>query len=301
MAGGSIKVILGSLAGNVVIAGSKLAAALITGSGSMLAEAIHSSADCANQLLLLLGAREAAKPPDDAHPLGRGRAAYFWAFMVALMVFVGGGVFSIHEGYEKLRHPAEIDDLMIAYIVLGVAIAIEAAAAWQCVQAIQAQRGAIPFMRYLDVTKNMDIVVLFAENTAALVGLVFALIALGLAQATGNPQFDALGSIAIGVLLCSVALWLARKAKSLLQGEAADAMFEKVLREEVSGDPRFLEVLRVITLQQGPGEVMLAAKVRFEKDLDASEVVAAVNELERRVKGRCPDLKWQFIEPDLEA
>lgn len=300
-AGGSLKVILGSLVGNVVIAGSKFVAAAITGSGSMLAEAIHSSADCTNQLLLLIGAKQASAPASEAFPMGRGRAAYFWAFAVALMVMIGGGVFSIREGFHKLSHPEPVENLLVAYVVLGVAVVIEAVAALQCFRAIQSARGKTPFFKYLSFTKDLDVVVLFAENTAALFGLLLAIIALVLAQLTGDVSYDAYGSIAIGVLLGAVAIWLAKEAKSSLDGEAADEAVEIALREEVAKDGRFKEVLRVIALQQGPGQVMVAAKLRIGEDLPATSIVAAINDLETRMRTRCPDVKWQFIEPDLEA
>ena len=180
-AGGSLKVIFVSLASNVGIAIAKGVAALMTGSGSMLAEAIHSAADCMNQVLLLVGAKQAKTPPDTLHPLGYGRAAYFWSFLVALMIFFGGGVFSIREGWHKVTHPEPIEHVWVGVVVLLVAFVLEGLATVQCYQAIGAKRGAVPFWSFLRRTTDVDLVVLFAENAAACIGLIVAVAALGIA------------------------------------------------------------------------------------------------------------------------
>jgi cation diffusion facilitator family transporter len=299
--GGSIRVILGSLAANLAIATAKGVAAFVTGSGSMLGEAIHSSADCMNQVLLLVGAKQAERPPSEAHPLGQGRAAYFWSFLVALMIFLGGGVFSINEGWEKVHHPEPLSHVSVAVIVLLVSLALEAAAALQAIRALNAQRGKIPFFTYLGATTDVDLVVLFAENAAAVVGLVVALVFVGMASYTGDARWDAYGSIAIGGLLTLVAFWLAREVKSLLLGERANPAIETAFREEVAADGRLGTVLRLITIQQGPSQVLLAAKLDMQKGLVSQELVEVINRLEDRVRARCPDVKWQFIEPDNRA
>ncbi|MCB9763211.1 MAG: cation diffusion facilitator family transporter [Alphaproteobacteria bacterium] len=302
MAGhGSVRVILGSLAANMGIAAAKGVAAAVTGSGSMMAESIHSLADCTNQILLLVGAKEAEKPATPEHPLGQGRAAYFWSFLVALMIFLGGGVFSMYEGWHKLHEPSEVGSPWVAYVVLGVAIAIEAAAALQCFKAIDGNRGAVPFWQYLGRTKDIDLVVLFAENTAAVMGLLLALGFLGVADVTGDPVWDAYGTLSIGILLCGVAVWLAREVKSLLQGEAAEPEIEALFYAMAEATPGVDEVLNLITLQQGPGQVMLAAKVRIDPALSAREAAEAINALEESVRNEHPHVKWQFVEPDIEA
>lgn len=298
-AGGSVKVILGSLAANAGIAVSKGVAAFFTGSGAMLAEAIHSAADCSNQLLLLLGAREGAKPPSPEYPLGRGRAVYFWSFIVSLMLFAGGGVFAIYEGIHKLSHHEALDDAWVGYIVLVVAIGIEVAACIQVVRALNKGRGDTPFFKYLKDSKDSDLVVLAAEDSAAIVGLVVALIALALTDVTGNPMWDAYGTITIGVLLCLVAIWLATEMKSLLQGEAAAPRVEATFREECKKEERIEGVLNILTMQQGPGQVVVAAKIRLKESLGAKDVCEAINELEKRVKARENDVRWMFIEPDV--
>jgi cation diffusion facilitator family transporter len=268
----------------------------------MMAEAIHSLADCANQVLLLVGTREAEKPPTPEHPLGRGRAAYFWSFMVALMIFLGGGVFSAYEGWHKLEANEPLEHEYAAYTVLVVALAIEIAAALQVKRALDGQKEpGETFWQSLWHSKDADLVVLFAENTADVLGLSLALGALLLAGFTGDPIYDAYGSIAIGLLLCAASLGLTLKVKSLLQGESADPAVEDLFRREAAAQSDIVEVLTVLTIQQGPGEVMVAAKVRLASGLTTDQVVRAINELEVRVKGQNPQVRWQFVEPDIVA
>lgn len=298
-AGGSVKVILGSLAANAGIAVAKGVAAFFTGSGAMLAESIHSAADCTNQIMLLIGAKEASAAPTAEHPLGRGRAAYFWSFMVALMIFFGGGVFAIREGIHKWAHPEPVKDAWVGYIVLIVAIFIEGLALFQVTRALMKKKGDETLFRYLGKSKDVDLVVLFAEDTAAVLGLVVAMASLFLAQTTGDGRFDAFGSIAIGTLLCLVAVWLAREVKSLIQGESASPEIEAVLREEAASSDAVIEVIRTLSVQQGPGQVMLAAKLRMSPALTGRDIAVEINKLEARVCERCPEVQWQFIEPDI--
>lgn len=297
-AGSSLRVILGSLAANLGIAVTKGVAAFFTGSGSMLGEAIHSAADCMNQVLLLVGHHQAAKPPTEAHPMGQGRAAYFWSFLVALMLFLGGGIFSIHEGLERMRAPEPLEHVWVGLAVLVVGLAMETAALVQTIRALGDKRGDLPFFAYLRSTTDADLVVLFAENAADVLGLLVAIAALGLAKLTGDTRWDAYGSIGIGALLTLVSWFLAREVKSLIVGERADPIIEGVFREEVARDARLGTVLRVITIQQGPSQVMLAAKLDVPRELAAGVLVDAINELEDRVRARRTDVRWQFIEPD---
>src|SRR3954462_10378945 len=193
MAGESTGEILKSLAVNVVIAVSKGVAAALTGSGAMLAETLHSFADCGNQLLLLKGVRAARKPADKSHPLGYGRAMYFYSFIVALLLFFGGGVFSIYEGVHKIRHPEEVGHINIALIILGISILLEG---WSCygnVVAMNKRRGTTPFFRYLRETKDSDLIVVFGENSAAVLGLLLAGAALGIDKVTNDGRWDAAG------------------------------------------------------------------------------------------------------------
>ena len=297
-AGESTGEILKSLAVNVLIAVSKGVAAAITGSGAMLAETLHSFADCGNQLLLLKGVRATRRPPDRAHPLGYGRAMYFYSFIVALLLFFGGGVFSIYEGVHKLAHPEPTRDVAVALIILVVSIALEGWSTIGNVRVMNQRRGGTGFLCYLRETKDSDLIVVFGENSAAVLGLLFAMAALGLAHETGDGRWDAAGSIAIGLVLVLVAAFLAREVKSLLVGEAADPKLLRSFEELADLDPNVERVLNVLTLQQGPGEIVVAAKLKFRAGMETDELVEAINAFERALKARIPEVRWSFIEPD---
>jgi len=297
-AGESTGEILKSLAVNVIIAASKGVAAVITGSGAMLAETLHSFADCGNQLLLLEGVRATRKHPDRKHPLGYGRAMYFYSFIVALLLFFGGGVFSIYEGVHKIRTPEPVGDITVALIILAISLVLEGWSTLGNIKTMGRRRGKTGFFRYLHETKDSDLIVVFGENSAAVLGLLFALAALALAKATGDGRWDAIGSLAIGGVLVGVATFLAREVKSLLVGEAADAGLMKSFEELADLDPNVERVLNVLTLQQGPGEIVVAAKLKFRSGMDTDTLVEAINAFERALKARVPEVRWSFIEPD---
>jgi cation diffusion facilitator family transporter len=297
-AGESTGEILKSLAVNVIIALSKGVAAFLTGSGAMLAETLHSFADCGNQLLLLKGVRATRRPPDRAHPFGYGRAMYFYSFIVALLLFFGGGVFSIYEGVHKIEHPEPVESVAVALIILLVSIALEGWSTIGNIRVMNQRRGSTGFLRYLRETKDSDLIVVFGENSAAVLGLLFAMAALGLAYETGDGRWDAAGSIAIGLVLVLVATFLAREVKSLLVGEAADPKLLRSFEELTDLDPNVERVLNVLTLQQGPGEIVVAAKLKFRSGLETDELVEAINAFERALKAKIPEVRWSFIEPD---
>jgi cation diffusion facilitator family transporter len=300
MASDSTGHILQSLVVNALIAVSKGVAAVISGSGAMLAETLHSFADCGNQLLLLVGVKQSRKPADAKHPLGYGRAVYFWSFMVALLLFTGGGVFSIYEGIHKMQHPEKVEDVTIGIIVLVLAIGLEGWSTISNIKELNRRRGSIGFRAYLKQSKDADLVVVFGENSAAVLGLILALIAVVVAKQTGDGRWDAAGSLAIGAVLIYVAIFLASEIKSLLMGEAADPTITKAAEDAAEEDPNVEKVLRVLTMQQGPGEVVLAMKVKMRSGLEsANEVAMAINDFERRIEAKVPEVKWTFIEPDL--
>ncbi|HVV86357.1 MAG TPA: cation diffusion facilitator family transporter [Kofleriaceae bacterium] len=296
---GSTGQILQSLLANVLIAASKGVAAVITGSGALLAETIHSSADCGNQLLLLLGVKQAGRPADAKHPLGHGRALYFWSFMVAMLLFSGGGVFSIYEGLHKIRDPEPVGSVTVGIVVLAIGLALEGWSTIGNLRELGRRRGATPFLRYLRDTKDSDLVVVFGENSAAVVGLLFALAALVLAWRTGDGRWDGIGSLAVGLVLVAVAIFLAVEIKSLLVGEGADPALEEKVRKVIADEPRVVELLHLIALQQGPGEVMLAMKLRFQGGLESDELCEIINQLEARVAEHAPEVRWSFVEPDI--
>ncbi len=290
--------IVKSLVANVLIACAKAFAAVITGSGAMLAETLHSFADCGNELLLLRGVHSAKRLPDPRHPLGYGRTMYFYAFIVALLLFTGGGVFSIHEGVHKIRHAEPVDQSWIAYAILGLSFCLEGYALVGNLREIKKRRGDKSLVRYLHDTKDSDLIVVTGENAAAVLGLVFAVAALGLAQKTGDPRWDGAGSLAIGLVLVGVATFLARETKSLLVGEAADPVICEHVRELAKAMPNIVQVFNIITLQQGPGEIVVACKVQLKDGLDTEKIVDTINALERDLKFRAPEVRWSFIEPD---
>jgi cation diffusion facilitator family transporter len=285
--------------GNLAIAAGKGVAAVLTGSGALLAETLHSAADCGNQLLLLLGVKHARRAPDPSHPLGYGRSLYFWSFMVALLLFSGGGVFSMYEGIHKILKPEPVEKVEIGLGILAFSLAIEGWATLSNIRELNKRRGAAPFFRYLQDTKDSDLIVIFGENAAASLGLVFAMAALVLSYVTHDARWDAVGSLCIGVILIGVAVFLAVEVKSLLVGESADPAIERAIRELLPAHPHMIELLHVITIQQGPGEVMVAFKVRVAAALTADEVCAALNDFEAALQARCPEVRWCFAEPDL--
>lgn len=287
-----------ALAANGGIAVAKGVAAFLTGSGALLAETIHSVADCGNQVLLLIGLRGAQKPPTESHPLGYGRNAFFWSFMVALMLFSLGGMFSIYEGVHKFLVPEPVERVWVGVGILVFSLVLELGSLWGALREIGKRSGGRPLMRFVRETTDSDLVVVFGEDVAATLGLLLALVALLLAHFTHDPRWDALGSAAIGVVLVGVAVFLAVEVKSLLVGERADPGFEAAVKEVAASEPGMHEVWRIVTVQQGPGDVLVAMKVEFDPGLPAREVADIINRFEVRLRARRPDAKWIFVEPD---
>jgi len=294
---GSSRAILYAFIANLGIALAKLAAALYTRSGSMLAESIHSFADSGNQVLLYVGLRQAQRPADAKHPLGYGKTSYFWSFVVALMLFSVGGLFSIYEGWHKLHITEPLNRPWIALLVLGVSILLESGSLAGCLREINKLRGKKPFRQWLAGTRNAELIVVLGEDIAALVGLVLAMGFVGLATVTGNPVFDAIGSITIGVVLICVSIFIAVRIKGLIIGRSAEDDLRAAINAEVAAEPAVLELLNAITLQLGP-HVMLAMKIRMAPELSIGEAVDHINRLEVRIKAKFPEVKWCFVEPD---
>lgn len=296
--GGTARAILYAFLANGGIALAKTWAAWLTGSGSMLAEAIHSYADTGNQVLLYLGLKQSTRPPDKEHPLGYGKLSYFWSFIVALMLFSLGGMFSIYEGVHKFNHPEPLTEVWIAIGVLGVAIVLETFSLMGCLREISVIRGERPFRLWLKHTRSSELIVVLGEDVAALIGLTLALIFVSLAAVTGNPMFDAIGSICIGAILIVISIFLTMRMRSLLVGRSADPMIQEAITEIIRHDEDIEDVFNAITLQLGP-DTLLAAKIKLRSGMDIDTAVANINELERRLKEEIPDLKWCFIEPDV--
>ena len=293
----SIKSILYALAANGAIAVAKFAAAILTGSGSMMAESIHSAADCGNQALLLYGLKQAKQPPSPEHPLGHGKAVYFWSFIVALMLFSMGGFFSIYEGVHKLSSHEPMERAYIAILVLVFSILAEGGSLWGCVKEVNKERGSMSYREWFKETRKSELLVVFGEDLAALIGLTFALVAVTLAAVTGNPLYDALGSIIIGVLLVVIAFFVGVEVKALLVGQGVGAMRRAEMLEYLNGRAEIGTVLNLLTLQMG-SDVMVAIKAEMAPTDSSNVMVDAINTVEAGFKERFPDTLWLFFEPD---
>jgi cation diffusion facilitator family transporter len=292
------RAILYAFVANLGIALAKTWAAWLTGSGSMVAEAIHSYADTGNQVLLYLGLKQSQRPPDAEHPLGYGKLSYFWSFIVAILLFTLGGMFSIYEGIHKFNHPEELSQVWIAIIVLILAIFLEGGSLLGCLREIKKVRGERPFGDWLKHTRNSELVVVLGEDIGAQLGLFLALGFLIAAQVTGNPVYDAMGSMCIGVILLIISAFIGWRIKALLVGRSADPEIQEAIEEVIADQDSIEHVFNTITVQYGP-DTMLAAKIKLKDGISVGAAVQDINELERRLKARIPNLKWLFIEPDV--
>ena len=292
------RAILYAFLANFGIAIAKTWAAWLTGSGSMLAEAIHSYADTGNQVLLYLGLKQSQRPPDDEHPLGYGKLSYFWSFIVAILLFSLGGLFSIYEGMHKLNNPEELSQVWIAIVVLILAIILEGGSLLGCLREIRNLRGDRPFREWFKHTRNSELVVVLGEDIGAQLGLILALGFLIMASITGNPVYDALGSICIGVILLFISVFVAWRIRALLVGRSADPEIQKTIDEIIREQDGIETVFNTITIQFGP-DTMLAAKVKFKPGTAIETAVESINVMERELKERVPNLTWSFIEPDV--
>jgi len=294
----SLRAILLALGANFAIFISKLVAAVITGSGAMLAEAVHSLADCGNQGLLLLGMRQADRPPSDEYPLGWGRALYFWSFLVAILLFSVGGMFSIYEGIHKLNHPEPLKWAWLAIGVLTFGVVAESFSMHGCLVEVNKAREGRSLWRWFRETRSSELLVIFGEDLAALLGLTIALLAVLATMITGDLIYDASGTIAIGVLLMLVAVVVANKVKDLLIGQGVEPKRREELVAFINARPEVDVVLNLLTLQMGP-DVMVAVKARMSPAPDQSALIEAINTVERAMKVQFPDIRWSFFEPDV--
>jgi cation diffusion facilitator family transporter len=299
-AGASTSHIIQSLVANAAIALAKGVAAFFTGSGALLAEAIHTGADCTNQVLLLIGVRQARRRPDALHPLGYGRNVYFWSFIVALLLFSGGGVFSIYEGIHKILAPEPIERVWLGFAILGFSLLLEGGSALSNVKELKKRARGVPFFRFLRDTKDSDLVVVFGENAAASIGLVLAMSALAAASATGDGRWDGAGSLLVGLVLVGVAIFLGVEIKALLVGESADPGLTAAVHETAAAQPLFGRVLHLLTIQQAPAEVIVLMKVGVKDGLSAAKLAGAINAFEDALRARRPDVRFCFVEPDVD-
>ena len=294
----SLKTIFFALGANFAIFAAKAVAAFVTGSGAMLAEAVHSLADCGNQGLLLIGLKDAKAPPSPDYPLGHGKAIYFWSFLVALLLFSVGGAFSIYEGIHKLSAPEPLKWPWIAVGVLAFGIVAESFSMWGCLREVNKARGDKSLWRWFRDSRQSELIVIFGEDLAALVGLMLALLAVLLTMLTGNPLFDALGTLAIGVLLVVIAVFIAVEVKALLIGQSVEPELKASILAFLEARPEIARVCNLITLQLG-NDVMLAVKAQMSGDLATHGVIDAINAVEKDLKARFPEVRWSFFEPDV--
>jgi cation diffusion facilitator family transporter len=297
---GSIRAVLYALGANFGIFVAKCIAAVMTGSSAMLAEAIHSFADCGNQGLLLRGMKEAKRAPTAEHPLGHGGVVYFWAFLVAILLFTVGGVVSLYEGIHKLLEPTPLERPLIAISVLFIAIVLESLSLRGCVREIRAIYPSGSLWRFFRVSRNSELIIVLGEDIAALAGLVVALVAVVVALATGNSAFDAAGSMVVGVLLILVAVLLGVEIKSMITGQSAAPDVEARIRSFIVARAEVGEILNLITLQLGDG-VMLAVKARMREEHEAPRLLEDINRVEAAVRAAFPQVRWLFFEPDSDA
>lgn len=296
----SLKAVLVALGANFGIAVAKAVAAVFTSSGAMLAEALHSFADCGNQVLLLVGMRQAEKPASDSHPMGYGKVAYFWSLMVAVLLFSVGGVFSLYHGIHALQHPEPVKYLLPSIGVLAIAVLLEGYALRGALQAIRHERGEHTLWRWFRDTRQSELMVVVGEDVAALSGLTIALLALSLTALTGNPVFDAAGTVAVGALLVVVAVLVLFEVKSLITGESVAPALRADIRAFVEAQPEVERVVNMITQQFG-GYIMVALKVKMTRMPSDVALVSAINDVEERMQQqfKAYRLKYSFFEPDL--
>ncbi len=298
MAGSSKKAIYAALVGNSLIAITKFAAAAYTGSAAMLSEGIHSLVDSGNQVLLLYGIKRSNRPPSEEFPFGHGKEIYFWSFVVAMLIFALGGAVSMYKGWQHLMHPTPVTNVGINYVVLGLAVAFETGALWVAVKEFNRSRGSLGIKEAITRGKDPTLFVVVFEDSAALLGLLIALIGIFLFQVTGNLMFDALASICIGIVLILTAIILALESKNLLIGESADPTIVRDIRKTLSDDGRVLTVNEVASLHMGPEFIVVTVSVDFIDGLAAEALESAVTELNRRIKTIDPRIKRVFIEAE---
>jgi cation diffusion facilitator family transporter len=299
-AGGGRKAVVAALLANLGIALSKLVAFVVTRSSSMLAESVHSLADCGNQGLLLFGAERAKRPADPEHPFGHASARYFWAFVVAVVLFTVGGAFALYEGVEKLLHPHHLGTPLVALGVLLVAIGLESLSMRTAVREARPQLDGRSFWRFIRESKTPELPVVLLEDAAALIGLVVAFTGVSLTALTGEPAYDALGTVTIGVLLVVVAGILAVEMHSLLIGEAALPSEVALIRSALTANGDFDRVIHLRTMHLGPDELLVGAKVATPPGVPSEVLSSRIDAAEERVRAAVPSAALIYVEPDVD-
>jgi len=298
MASGSKKVIYAALIGNSLVAVTKFIAATITGSSAMFSEGIHSVVDTGNQVLLLFGLKQAQKPPDEKFPFGHGKEIYFWSFVVSILIFALGAGISIYEGIHHVLHPRPIQNPLINYVVLALAIVFESGALYFAVKEFRKAKGDLGYFEAVRRGKDPTLFVVLFEDTAAMLGLLIALFGIALGQATGILIFDGIASILIGVLLALTAIWLAYETKGLLIGESA----RKDIREKIYRITQRIDAVEhvneVLTMHMGPEFILVNLSVDLKDNLETGQMEKAIAEIDRTIKSEIPEAKRVFVEAE---
>jgi cation diffusion facilitator family transporter len=299
--GHGTRAVIAALLANLGIAVAKLVGFALTGSSSMLAEAFHSVADSGNQATLIVGGRVAERAPDRQHPFGHGRARFFAAFLVAVILFTLGSLFSLYEGYEKLRHPHELESAGVALAILLVALVLEGLSLRTAVREATPLRGDQSWWSFIRTTKKPELAVVLLEDTAAEAGLAFALAGVGLAALTGDPLWDALGTLAIGGLLAVVAAVLGFEMYSLLVGEAASPAEQAAIREAILSTDGVAKLVALRTMHLGPDDLLVVGGLEIERAQTAADTAAVIDAAQARVREALPSARVIYLEPDLPA
>jgi len=293
--------VVAALLANLGIAVAKFAGFVVTGASSMLAEAFHSVADSGNQAMLLFGGRVARRGPDSNHPFGHGRVRYFVAFLVAVVLFTLGSLFSFYEGYQKLRHPHELESPAVALAILVVALVLEGLSLRTAVRAASPMRGQQSWWSFIRTTKQPELAVVLLEDTAAEVGLGFALLGVGLSAITGDGLYDALGTLAIGGLLAVVAVVLGVEMYSLLLGEAASPEEQEAVQRTIASTPGVARLIQLRTMHLGPEELLVAARVELDPSLSADDAARVIDQAQADLRAAVPTARIIYLEPELPA
>jgi cation diffusion facilitator family transporter len=295
----SKSVVLVAFSANLLIALVKFVVAYFSASSAMLAEAVHSTADMLNQILLFVGIKKAAKKADELHPFGFSGEAYFWSFIVAIILFTSGAIFSIYEGVQKILHPAPVAHIWAALLVLVIAMIAEGTSLRVAFKKINIERGKIGIITYLRKSKKAELIVVFLEDSAALIGLAIALAALLLEHFTGILFFDGLASVLIGILLAVTALFMGNETKSLIIGESADPAMLRKIRLLLLKEDSIKRVIHIRSLHLGAEDILLAVKAEFNEHLNIQQICILINGLEKDIRAQFPEVNKIFIEPDI--
>lgn len=296
---GGLKAVVAALLANIGIAISKFVAFLLTGSSSMLSEAVHSLADSGNQVLLLVGNKRSRRSITDNHQFGYGRVRYIYGFVVAIVLFVIGGIFSLYEGLHKVQHPEEVTNTTVALAVLTIAIVLEAFSLRTALREVNAVRGKRTLWQFIRAARQPELPVIVLEDIGALLGLVFALLGVGVATITGNSQWDGLGAIAVGLLLVVIAVILAFEMTSMLVGESALVEDIEAIQKALQNAIIVQSVIHLRTLYVGPDELLVACKIAVDETLSSTEVSQGIDAAEELIRDKVPHARYIFIEPDI--